>query len=88
MITLLYFARLREVFGLASEQLPVPDISNGGTATIEHVRALLAARGGVWAQELAAGRAYRAAVNQDIAGADTLVKDGDEVAFFPPVTGG
>lgn len=57
-------------------------------ATLEGVRATLAARGGAWAHELAAGRAFRAAVNQDIAGADTHVKDGDEVAFFPPVTGG
>ncbi len=84
MITLLYFARLREAFGMASEQLALP----AGTATLESVRATLAARGGVWAHELAAGRAFRAAVNQDIANADTAVKAGDEVAFFPPVTGG
>ncbi len=84
MITLLYFARLREAFGMASEQLALP----AGAATLESVRATLAARGGVWAQELAAGRAFRAAVNQAIARADTPVKDGDEVAFFPPVTGG
>ncbi|MEQ1776182.1 MAG: molybdopterin converting factor subunit 1 [Burkholderiales bacterium] len=84
MITLLYFARLRETFGKASEEMEMPP----GVATLEGVRATLAARGGVWAQELAAGRAFRAAVNQDIAGADTPVKDGDEVAFFPPVTGG
>lgn len=84
MITLLYFARLRETFGVASEELVLPE----GVATLEGVRAVLAARGGMWAHELAAGRAFRAAVNQDIAGADTLVKDGDEVAFFPPVTGG
>jgi molybdopterin synthase sulfur carrier subunit len=84
MITLLYFARLRETFGVASENLVLPE----GVATLEGVRAVLAARGGLWAQELAAGRAFRAAVNQDIAGANTPVKDGDEVAFFPPVTGG
>ena len=83
-ITVLYFARLREAFGMASEPLSLPT----SVTTLEGVRATLAARGGVWAHELAAGRAYRAAVNQDIAGADTLVKDGDEVAFFPPVTGG
>ncbi len=84
MITLLYFARLREAFGMASEQLTLP----AGAATLEGVRAMLAARGGVWAHELAAGRAFRAAVNQAIARADTAVTDGDEVAFFPPVTGG
>jgi molybdopterin synthase sulfur carrier subunit len=84
MITLLYFARLRETFETASEKIALPE----GVATLEGVRALLASRGGVWARELAAGRAFRAAVNQSVAGADTPVKDGDEVAFFPPVTGG
>ena len=83
-ITVLYFARLRETFGMASEELLLPE----GIASLEGVRATLAARGGVWSQELAAGRAFRAAVNQDIARADTVVKTGDEVAFFPPVTGG
>lgn len=84
MITLLYFARLRETFGVASEQVALPS----GEATLESVRALLAARGGAWAVELAPGRAFRAAVNQYVARGDTPVKDGDEVAFFPPVTGG
>jgi sulfur-carrier protein len=83
MITLLYFARLRETFGMASETLALP-----ATATLEGVRATLVARGGVWAHELATGRSFRAAVNQAVANADTPVKDGDEVAFFPPVTGG
>lgn len=84
MITLLYFARLRETLGTGLEKLDLPV----GVATLDGVRALLAARGGAWAQELAAGRAFRAAVNQVVAAADTPVKDGDEVAFFPPVTGG
>ena len=88
MITLLYFARLRETFGVASEKLSLPEVSGEGAATLESVRATLAARGGVWAHELAAGRAFRAAVNQSVASADTAVADGDEVAFFPPVTGG
>lgn len=83
-ITVLYFARLRETFGMASENMALPD----DVASLEGVRATLAARGGVWAHELAPGRAFRAAVNQDIASADTAVKAGDEVAFFPPVTGG
>ena len=69
---------------MASEQMLLP----AGVSTLEGIRAILAARGGAWAHELAAGRAFRAAVNQDIATADTPVKEGDEVAFFPPVTGG
>lgn len=84
MITLLYFARLRETFGKASEQMNLP----AEPASLETVRAALAARGGVWAHELAAGRSFRAAVNQSVATGETPVKDGDEVAFFPPVTGG
>ena len=84
MITLLYFARLRETLGVATEQLALP----AGVATLEGVRATLAARGGAWAVELAPGRAFRAAVNQDVARSDTPIKAGDEVAFFPPVTGG
>lgn len=84
MITLLYFARLREAFGLGSEQLVLP----AGVSSLEGVRALLAARGGVWEIELAAGRAVRAAVNQEVASSDTPIANGDEVAFFPPVTGG
>ncbi|MGZ5258170.1 MAG: MoaD/ThiS family protein [Burkholderiales bacterium] len=45
-------------------------------------------RGGEWAQALSETKPIRAAVNQEMASADTPVNDGDEVAFFPPVTGG
>lgn len=84
MITLLYFARLREALGTGREQLVLP----AGIGTLGALRAHLAQRGEAWAKEMAAGRNLRAAVNQDIATADTVIKDGDEVAFFPPVTGG
>ena len=84
MITLLYFARLREALGTGREELALP----AGIGTLGALRAHLAQRGEVWAKEMAAGRNLRAAVNQDIATADTAIKDGDEVAFFPPVTGG
>jgi molybdopterin synthase sulfur carrier subunit len=83
-ITILYFARLKEALGKSSEQIDLP----AGTETVGAVGALLAVRDGVWAHEFAPGRAVRAAVNQDLANLDTPVKDGDEVAFFPPVTGG
>jgi len=83
-ITVLYFARLKEALGKSSEQIDLP----AATSTVGDVSALLAMREGVWTHEFAAGRALRAAVNQDLASMDTPVKDGDEVAFFPPVTGG
>ena len=84
MITLLYFARLREALGTGREDLALPS----GISTLGALRTHLAQRGEAWAKEMAAGRNLRAAVNQDIATADTPVKDGDEIAFFPPVTGG
>ena len=82
-IRLLYFARLREVFGLDQENLELPS-----SATLTDLLEALRGRGGVWAQELAAGRAFRMAVNQDIAGPDASLHEGDEVAILPPVTGG
>ena len=56
--------------------------------TVGALRAWLAARGGSWATEFAPQRAVRAAVNHDLVGPDARVAPGDEVAFFPPVTGG
>jgi molybdopterin synthase sulfur carrier subunit len=84
MITLLYFARLREALGTGQEQLALP----AGIGTLRALRAHLALRGDAWAKEMAEGRNLRAAVNQAVATADAPVADGDEVAFFPPVTGG
>jgi molybdopterin synthase sulfur carrier subunit len=83
-LTLVYLARLREAFGAAFERIEPP----AGIDTVAALRAWLAARGGAWAAELAPGRAVRIAVNHDLAGPDTPVRAGDEVALFPPVTGG
>jgi molybdopterin synthase sulfur carrier subunit len=84
MVTILYFARLKETLGAGSEELALPR----GVGDLAALRATLVARGGVWAHELAGERPVRAAVNQEMASPDTPVKDGDEIAFFPPVTGG
>ena len=81
-LRVLYFARLRERFGVAEETLEFAG------ATAADLVAALQARGGVWAEELAAGRAFRVAVNQDIVGFDAALPDHAVVAFFPPVTGG
>ena len=84
MITLVYLARLRETLGSAAEKVELPvDVG-----TVAALLAWLRERGGAWATELAPGRAVRVAVNYDMARADTPVKAGDEVALFPPVTGG
>jgi molybdopterin synthase sulfur carrier subunit len=83
MIKLLYFASLRENLGLAGEVLDLP----AEVATVGALRAHLAVRGETW-QVFASSKSLRAAVNQAMVGADARVADGDEVAFFPPVTGG
>lgn len=83
MLNLLYFARLRETFGINHERLPLP-----APATVTGLLEALRARGGMWAEELAPGRAFRVAVNQRVATGDVTLADGDEVAIFPPVTGG
>lgn len=84
MLKVLYFARLREALGVAQEEIAlsadVPDVA----ALIR----LLAARGGAWQEEFAGCRPLRAAVNQTLVANDQPLKAGDEVAFFPPVTGG
>jgi molybdopterin synthase sulfur carrier subunit len=83
-LKLVYLARLREAFGSAGELVEPPT----GVATVGQLRQWLAARGGAWAVELAPGRAVRFAVNHAMAGMDAGVVAGDEVALFPPVTGG
>jgi molybdopterin synthase sulfur carrier subunit len=84
MINLVFFARLREDLGTAGEALELP----AGVTTVAGLRTHLVQRGGAWAGALAPGRAVRVAVNHDMADAATPIKPGDEVAFFPPVTGG
>lgn len=82
-IRILYFAALRETLGTAAEDLAL----SGGAATVADLRAQLLGRGGAWAA-LAEGRSLRVAVNQRMAEPGSPIRDGDEVAFFPPVTGG
>jgi molybdopterin synthase sulfur carrier subunit len=84
MVKLLYFARLREDLGTGAEELALP----AGVTTVAGLRAHLMGRGGAWATVLANGKALRVAVNQEMAEPATPIKAGDEVAFFPPVTGG
>lgn len=83
MIKILYFARLRESLGIAEESA---DVSDG--ISIADLMALLAARGGQWQQEFDGCKPLRAAVNQTLVANDVRIHAGDEVAFFPPVTGG
>ncbi len=81
---LLYFARLRESLGVSAEELPLP----ADVGDVQGLMRWLAARGGSWEQEFAGCRPLRAAVNQDLVPNTAPVGPDDEVAFFPPVTGG
>jgi molybdopterin synthase sulfur carrier subunit len=84
MVKVLYFAKLREDLGKSAEELALP----GDVTTVAALRAHLMARGGTWQSALGQGKAVRVAVNQEMAEPATPVRAGDEVAFFPPVTGG
>jgi molybdopterin converting factor subunit 1 len=84
MVNLVYFARLREALGLDSEKVALPQNVGDVASLIQWLRG----RGKVWDTELAPGNRVRVAVNLEVAEQSTCIADGDEVAFFPPVTGG
>lgn len=83
MLKILYFASLRETLGLGAEEIALPSDVNDVAGLLK----FLMARGGDW-EKLATVKNLRYAVNQDMARQDSTIKVGDEVAFFPPVTGG
>jgi len=83
-LRIMYFAWLRERTGRASEDIPVPD----GVQTVGDLMAWLRARDAGHQAAFINPRLVRAAVNQVFARPDTALSPGDEVAFFPPVTGG
>ena len=81
---ILYFAWLRERIGAAEQEVPLP----AGVATVGALMAHLAALSPAHAEALDPAKGVRCAVNLDFAGPEDPVREGDEVAFFPPVTGG
>ena len=81
-ITVRYFASIREALGTGSEALDT------SAATVGALREELMARSAAAAQALAQGKAVRMALNQAMCNGDAPLQAGDEVAFFPPVTGG
>lgn len=83
-VRVLYFAGLRDALDCGEEVLrELPP----GVGTVGALRDWLCARGDRWAA-LRPGLSVRAAVNQELAPATRSIAEGDEVAFFPPVTGG
>ena len=81
---LLYFAWLRARIGCAEEEVELPP----GVRNVAGLLDWLRSRGGGYAEALRDLSAVRVAVNQDYAGNEHPLREDDEVAIFPPVTGG
>jgi molybdopterin synthase sulfur carrier subunit len=101
MLKVLFFGQLKDV--IKTEYLEIEIIQNGQNGqngqsgqsgqsgkpinTVAMLRNLLQEKGDIWNEYLAYGKAL-VAVNQEMTGDDTALNDTDEIAFFPPVTGG
>jgi molybdopterin synthase sulfur carrier subunit len=83
-LELKFFASLREGLGLASEGITTP----AEVKTIADLRKYLGQRGTPWAEVLSEAKVIRCALNHEMVSDSTLLVEGAEVAFFPPVTGG
>jgi sulfur-carrier protein len=83
-VTLLYFAWVRQKIGKSEETVELP----AGVATVEQLIEHLKTRGPGYADAFADRHRLRAAVNHDHSAFDAPISANDEVAFFPPVTGG
>jgi len=81
-VTVRYFASIREAIGQSSESMDTT------AHTLAELRDSLMARGAPYNDVLARGRAVRMALNQTLCDESATLNMGDEVAFFPPVTGG
>ncbi|NQU57022.1 MAG: molybdopterin converting factor subunit 1 [Rhodospirillales bacterium] len=81
---IIYFSWVRDKTGVGSEELSPPD----SVTTVEGLIDWLKQRGSGYAQAFADVSVIRAAVNQEHVKLEHAVGPGDEVAFFPPVTGG
>lgn len=82
MIKVLYFSSLRETVGVSEEEISTDDLHD-----INELKQHLASRGGKW-QALFTQSHFHTAVNQEVVRGDVAISDGDEIAFFPEVTGG
>lgn len=84
MAKILYFASLAETLGVKSEQLELP----GDCQTVTELVALLRERGEPFAAAFGGSSRILVAINQEMSEADEAIANHDEIAFFPPVTGG
>lgn len=81
---LLYFAWVREKIGRGGEEMALPEGVADVAGLMRHIATLSPGHAAAFANPAA----IRAAINQDFARPEDAVREGDEVAFFPPVTGG
>ena len=83
-INILYFARIKEAVNYSSENIDLPiDI-----ITVTALKNYLALRGENWANLFNGKQVVRAAINHALVDDLAVINAGDEIAFFPPVTGG
>jgi sulfur-carrier protein len=83
-VKVLFFAALREQLGSSAEEMELPS----GVSTVAGLRNHLVKRGGPYEKAFGGKALIRTAVNQDMVQPTAPIKTGDEIAFFPPVTGG
>jgi sulfur-carrier protein len=84
MVNILYFASLREALDTGQENLEL----DNQIECVADLKRLLIERGGQWQQAFTQQQSLLVSVNQQMANDATLIRDNDEIAFFPPVTGG
>ncbi len=84
MINIKYFARLSEALNVKSEEVEFSEQID----TVESLIQTLVGRGEPWISEFSIENKVLVAVNQELSNRQAMLKQGDEVAFFPPVTGG
>ena len=84
MTDILYFASLAEVLEQKSEQIELPP----DCTTVDDLGRLLRGRGEPWASAFDGSTRILVAINQEMSESDAAIGPADEIAFFPPVTGG
>jgi molybdopterin synthase sulfur carrier subunit len=83
-IKLFYFAKVREMVGIDQEEVDI----ESDIKTLAELIAFLKLRGSQWQAIFDMSSSYRIAVNQELAEASDKINANDEIAFFPPITGG
>jgi sulfur-carrier protein len=83
-IKVLYFARIKEAVNYSTEDIDLP----ADVKTVTALKNYLSLRGEIWANLFNGKQVVRAAINHALVDDLAAIQAGDEVAFFPPVTGG